>query len=392
MNSHISRLLGMALGLCVFAGSVGHAAADKEEISTTGNYLIARNNTFLKCIADRKKWYKGYLFYWNPKYLYSRKVMAIPLEYLNKGTVLGNQVVVHCKNWRQLHDLMAEREDIKSFAIESKDFDWSKYPLRPTDKDSIRQAEEGAFEYATMTPAEYWERNKKDEFTREENKEITERFGPFFSSLVFKEYIMEDPKNVAFASNLKRNFHTEDKKEFFGPRFDKVRVLIAPGYMEDPKSSHVQAMIYAMKKGGVDVVQLEMNSLNDLNRNSNDILKHLKSELKSGRSIIMMGASKGVPEILAALIKAKQQGISLNNVKAFVGISGTVRGSFLADWILRPFYFTIAKPFLTKEAKKTGLPFTDLRESLRTQSTEFLNAYFEKRKADIPKEDPFYQI
>lgn len=360
-----------------------------ETFSREGNNLVVRNNEFIRCIANQKAWYKGYLFYWDESKTYSRVVQAVPMEDLQK--TFGNRMAVHCKNWHRLTQLLPNHPELLKNPFNVERPRLGAFPITAKDIESLRQAQGGGNEFTTLTPKEYWERNRKATFTHKDNEELTQRFGPFYSADVFKEWVLDLEGNRDFDARFRYNFNHQSRLGRL-PVIQGVRILVAPGYMEDPKTSRVQQMIRALKDLGLDVGTFEMNSLLSLEQNSEDILRSIQKERQEGRKLVLMGASKGSPEILAALIKAEQRHIDTSHILAVISLSGTVRGSFLADWILRPTIFKIAEAFLSREARKTGYPFKSVRPGLESQSSEYLSSYFKERHKMIPKDISYYQL
>lgn len=120
----------------------------------------------------------------------------------------------------------------------------------------------------------------------------------------------------------------EDLK--LAPLSTKYRVLIVPGIMSScvPDSPAFQEGQVALKKAGVDVALLTIP--NDSSESNAKVIAQYLRDHSAGdsRKFILVGYSKGGPDIQVAL--ANEKGVS-DHVAAFVTVAGASGGSLVAD-------------------------------------------------------------
>jgi len=150
-----------------------------------------------------------------------------------------------------------------------------------------------------------------------------------------------------------------------GPSKLKLRVLVVPGLFNDCiKFSSAYSYAHAhLERYGYRAESLPVSGRSSSTYNALEIRNAiLGMELLSEEKIVLVGYSKGVPDILEAVVAYPEMH---QRVAAVVSVAGTVNGSPLADQIDRPYQELLKKVPLPQCPPGVGDPIESLKRSTR---------------------------
>lgn len=201
------------------------------------------------------------------------------------------------------------------------------------------------------TAAEFVDRRNITEYTRELNRELTPKYGPVFSAMVFKELVERKPRNKEFRQYVLSELNKPESQETpfaeyrkdvklvvsFGLGWSHTFGLGAPVYIRDFLSD--------IESLGLDVVYLDKNPFGTIEGNVRRMTPQLEEQLKDDRKIILLSLCKGTPELLSAL-KSSITPETREKIIGHVNLSGMLTGTFFADIARSIFVPRLLSPFL----------------------------------------------
>jgi hypothetical protein len=152
-----------------------------------------------------------------------------------------------------------------------------------------------------------------------------------------------------------------------GPSKLQLRVLVAPGVFNDCiKFSNAYSYALAhLERYGYKAEGLRVSGRSSSTHNALEIRNAiLGMELPPQEKIVLVGYSKGVPDILEAVVAYPE---IRQRVAAVVSVAGTVNGSPLADQIEKPYQELLKKITLPPCPLGVGDPIESLKRSTRLQ-------------------------
>jgi hypothetical protein len=154
---------------------------------------------------------------------------------------------------------------------------------------------------------------------------------------------------------------------WLGPSKLKLRVLVVPGVFNDCikfSNAYSYALVH-LERYGYKAESLPVSGRSSSAHNALGIRDAiLGKELLPGEKIVLVGYSKGVPDILEAVFAYPE---IHQRVTAVVSVAGTVNGSPLADQIGKPYQELINKIPLPQCPPGVGAPIESLKRSTRLQ-------------------------
>lgn len=350
-----------------------------------------------RCVSDKNSWYRGYYFHWDDSKQYVRKLYAIPLKNFR-----SQSFAVHCSNWDQFAGSAANSANF---------FLNRETELAPTQqvedipasvRAELELARYGAYyPWDTATFAYYVKEANANGYTITLNKRITDTYGIYFSSEVFRSWLRGKSKNQMLESRIKGHIDALQKRRAkpIAQRLRGYKVLVARGYFEAPKESKVQLYIDELNKLGLTTAAFDVDTTASVTVNAIRISEQLERELDAGAKLIVSGASKGSAELYGALalLNTKRPeffrpGGARGRVAAVLSVSGTLRGSFIVDWALGAIPYLIVRWSMMDEAQRTGIVLNEVRPGLESQGTEFLARYFGQYAPRLPRDLPFFDV
>ncbi len=204
---------------------------------------------------------------------------------------------------------------------------------------------------AEKTAAEYIDANNIQTYTRELNRELTPKYGPIFSTEVFKELLERKSGNKDFRAYVLSALRTPgitdkpfaDKKDkltlvvSFGLGWSDEYGIAAPYYIKD--------FLADIESLGVEVVYLKKNPFGMIKNNVRRIIPQLEDVLKKDKNVILLSLCKGTPEILSAVSAIQDESLR-KKIIGHVNLSGMLSGTFFADIAMSVLVPKLLSPFL----------------------------------------------
>lgn len=267
---------------------------------------------------------------------------------------------------------------------------------------ALKQVRRGGNRYREeSTPEEFLKHHPLERLTRDLNYRLTLDYGPGWVGSVFKYLRDLRPPNVELKHDLLSYLERSRVPAPLGERYRGITFVFAKGYMEDPRKSRVAALIRVLEAAGLKVENFPIESTDSVVMNAKLVEKDLRARLGRGERLVVVGVSKGAPEIMSALARmrdevdaaARGETESLpGRIEAVVSISGTIGGSFLVDWSLGFPQWLYLENMIRNEAKASGIPMKDVRSGFEQQGAKFLTEYMGHYGAMLPQEPVYFEV
>ena len=228
-------------------------------------------------------------------------------------------------------------------------------------------------------------------FDVERNRELSKKYGMGQVGRVYKALLETDPYARQFSQFIEEN---KTKSLSLAERLGKTRILVAPGYMDGPEQSVIRPLLDSFAALGIKVERLQLDSLQTIGNNAHQIVAQLDNITSNGEDVILFGASKGAPEILAALwylrdyIDHKLVSPEVyGQVKAVVTLAGMTASSFWVEWGKTRVLWEVLKwTSLKKKAKELGVDEnnTPLRPGFVSMAEKTTSYIYEKIGDELP--------
>lgn len=230
------------------------------------------------------------------------------------------------------------------------------------------------------TAAEFIEKNRITEYTRELNRELTPKYGPIFSAEVFRELVERKSGNREFRnyvlSALRKDGVTD--KPFASNR-DKVTLVVSfgLGWSDDygiAAPYYIKDFLSDIESLGLEVVYLKKNPFGSIKGNVRRIIPQIEEELKKDKKIIFLSLCKGTPELFSALSQIHDPDLR-KKIIGHVNLSGMLSGTFFADITMSVLIPRLLSPFLkiipvqaVKDAGKMASSTSYMKSSVIAQT------------------------
>lgn len=341
-------------------------------------------------MQDSRDWMRGIYFHWESRKQYKRVVHAIPFKDFRP---YDQSFPVHCSNWERFSGPIKNSPDFFLTGENLLTPEWLaslKEPLPADVVAQLEQAQSGANRaYDGAAFGYYLHKARTEGYTSALNKELSDAYGLFFSTDVFRAWLLGKEKNQLVLSRIEGHLARPQNLQF---RFRGLKIRVARGYFEPPKTSRVQQFIDDLNALGLDAAAFDVNTTAGVPENASKIAREIEAELEKGSRLVLVGASKGSAEIFGALSEVRDSGRpGRGRVEAILSVSGTLGGSFLVDWAIGVPYPAVWWA-ITDEAKASGIAIGDVYPGLESQSTKFLGHYFRERSHSLPREVPVFDV
>jgi hypothetical protein len=249
-----------------------------------------------------------------------------------------------------------------------------------------------------ITPAEFMANHPIPTFDHDTNIWLTKNYGPEFSGQIYK-YIRDNQPDNKWARETILNFIADKNSVNFslGEHFKGIKLLIAKGYLDGPKTSPSLPLAKMLQERGMVVEYFETESSAPVDTNAKIIADNLKERLQRGERVVVWGLSKGVTELLAALsviqpLIDSKDGNSAGRVEGVISTSGVVGGSFLADWAAKYPQYLGVNYFVRRFAKNEGVPMSNVRAALRSLGKSFIDSYVFNGNTILPQSPVYVEL
>ncbi|MGE3261776.1 MAG: hypothetical protein AB7K68_08370 [Bacteriovoracia bacterium] len=261
---------------------------------------------------------------------------------------------------------------------------------------SLDQIRNGATAYREETDAKSFLRKYPiSNFTLETNRRLTAMYGVGFVSEIYAEIIASDPNNKAFSDLINGNLRSQ-ASDLAAVKKNRTVIYVKGIGHELNNSKQYDVFVDNLRKGGVEVKIVKTHSWDTIDTNAAIVKRALEIELKKGKSLILIGLSKGGSESLLALsmlsktLDAKPAGYG--KVEAYLGLSGVYGGSFLVDWAGSLPQRLIMSHLMKDEYEKEGKKLPTIDGILDVKSEPVADVMKQVAHNGLPQETTYFSI
>lgn len=271
--------------------------------------------------------------YAGDRYVKRVRIAELPLE---QAIPQGR----NCSNWRDWGPALPGGHEVRATETTV----WGQ-PLPESALLAFAQARNGATEVHEKTAAEYLDHHPIAHFTFRLNRALTGRLGVGFVSEIYHEYLERKPRNAAIRSQFLSNLGRLEQGTMrpLSERAAAIRFVMIPGVggnrveiTETSPANLLEAfggLPKIFKQIGVRFHVLQSAAMAPIHKNVAAVTPRIREILSLGEDIILLGGSRGLPEMMGALAQLKQQPPvpGSGRILGVVNISGLATGSFLCD-------------------------------------------------------------
>lgn len=330
-------ILGLAWGFLAWLGALCGASA-QATVPRAAVYLDAGG--LPRCVTHPSDSSDGLLLIWNADVLYGRLVYAVS----TRDFRLRGAPATSCGCWPQMTAIV--NSDVaglgsyptlpngaREFALPE-----GRYSLPPDALAGLVDVRRGSnVALRGVSARTYLAQNPIVEFTREHNRWLARSFGVGYAAEIYRAWLETLPTNADFRA---RAIATVDRarsgqlERATSERMRGYRVFVAQGYLQTERNPALGPLFAVFDELGIQHRIASLNPLSPIAPNAASLEAQIADELRrSDRRVILVGASKGVPELMTALANLNtREPALLLNVAAVVSLAGMFDGSFLVDW------------------------------------------------------------
>ena len=343
----------------------------------------------------------GLLIDWSEANHYERKIVGTAVD-LKTYTQIARPAKLQ---WKALETLASKLFRIfrKKVVVTPESLGALGFDLDQRTKNALEQIKFGANEYRpTMTAEDFLAKNPMviNEYTRDRNRELTEKFGAGFSGSIYRVLLRSDKANDETQNTVRQLFD----ERMAGKRPDitevtkGIKILVVKGYLQtldidlvtDPES--LDALVSDLKKMNIDIEILPTRTGDPIHVNAAIVDRELTKHLNQGEKVIILTVSKGVPEVLGGLAEMNKSG-RLKAAEArggkILGVlqgSGVIGGSMVANWAARMPQYLFTRYQLGKLAGDSRTQVEDYRGGVKSMEFNYIENFIGSIKADLPQD------
>ena len=362
-------------------------------IKAGANYKIYTDNGNMpRCLVDPKNSQDGLLFLWKEHKQYQRTIFVTRVSSVRNYYDIDHWSR-NCSNWQKFN--MKAKEDIfweRSFpALDLENTVYEGISLPEQVLRALAQVARGASIYMEEKSAkEFLEKHPIAHFTKELNQELSAKYGNGFIAELYAAWIEKQRGNEEFRKKILAAIDIAKRGKL--PNLSQVyknkKFMFAKGYMQSPKNDRIKSFVDELHFHGILADVLQVDPVGTIEKNARAIRAQIEDNLSVGHELILVGASKGMPEVLLALSELKDA----SKIVAVINMSGMIAGSFLIDWMSQfPINF-LAERILEQAARD----MMDLRvesfEGLYDMSSARLEELQEKYRSRLPQHPRYYNF
>lgn len=399
------RFWFVMVGVAYSLGSFANAATE----------LIAHyNSNGMPICLESQDQKHTYMLTWHSPSIYTRELYVVDMRSIFGGSEFskdcGGQILRMRSAQHDTYNFLSNNTKVSGRTIRTQDLDsgsFDGYRLPERVIKGLRQVKAGATVYLEdERPSSFVAANPGIKYDLNLNRFLTKSYGPAYSIDVLRQITLQNPRNREFRNAMLSSLR-RPPAELAGI-FQNVTFLVAPGYMEKKGFSVVEKIMNYMKGMGIASRPFNVNSLAGLEINAPAIASQVIEEIKQGKKVFVMGASKGGPELMAALSILYKNG-SIDEFGRFlvspgqpgrgqilgvVSASSTLFGSFLAEWLTSTPVSAFSIGMVSSEAKSSLLtiPAEGIVPGLRSQTPSHLNRLWENESRWLPRKIPYFDL
>lgn len=274
---------------------------------------------------------------------------------------------------------------------------FEKLALAPAERARLNEAlaavRAGAnIHFAGLTPARWLQSNHVTDYTKELNEHLSRLHGQDFAADVFRLWLEAREPNRLLKADIERHARQGVDTRALVASLGNPLVLVGAGYLENPRESRVKVFVEDVRAAGFEVRMLSARSTDSLGENSRKNAEEIARELRAGRNIIMAAASKGAGEVLSALTELPTPRPGPGRLLGVLTLSGTLRGSFLVDFLDDFGGTTLAWALVKFAANSDDIPIGDIKPGFLSQGSRVMTEHFRPRAHLLPKDIPYVSV
>ena len=275
---------------------------------------------------------------------------------------------------------------------------------------ALAQARNGASRVHENSGDEYLAKHPIADFTRTVNQRMAGQLGMGFTSEVYHAWLEKKPKNA----EAKRHFLNllqrieQGQQTSLAERAAQVRFVMIPGVggnFEEITQDSPPALLEGFgglprifKSIGLRFHLLKSATMAPIDDNIAVVLPRIREILSSGENIILIGGSRGLPEMMGVLARLKQEppAQGAGKILGVVNLSGLAAGSLLCDagvkWPVPSVVRNLVRAAkLLKIAGSEKISDRNVQAIIEMSSGP-MSAYFEKLLPQVPRDVPYLSL
>ena len=371
IKSAITRWPACAFGLSALTALSLLASPLAHARSLPNEQVIFDEQGLPRCIVNSVAPDQSLLLFWNERTYYRRDVFAATLHELGYLQLPFEYFSRNCSHWSAYRDALLQGHfwenrvgtrltpGARTLIRYGHTFMWNEKV--EANLDEVRT---GSSVMQRPSAENFLSQHTIGLFTRDVNRKLTSTYGVGFAAEVFKRWLERQPGNAALKLRI-RTAIAEVKQDYALNLKNKIKnysVLIEQGFMQTFGQNRLQPLIDELHRLGVEVGQFRNDPVGSITENARRVHDqlfswmtfHSQQRSNLGNSVILICASKGVPEVLTALAQLNQENrleVSIRSaastqipakhmsqpqklvkVAAVITLAGMMEGSFLSDW------------------------------------------------------------
>lgn len=283
-------------------------------------------------------------------------------------------------------------------------------PLDSATLSALAQARNGANTVHENTGEEYLTKHPIPEFTRTVNQRMAGKLGMGFTSEVYHAWLEKKPKNAEAKRHFLRLLQRieQGQQPSLAARAAHVRFVMIPGVggnAQEITQDSPPALLEGFgglprifKSIGLRFHLLQSATMAPIDDNIAVVLPRIREILSSGEDIILIGGSRGLPEMMGVLARLKQEPPANGSGKILgvVNLSGLAAGSLLCDagvkWPVPSVVRNLVRAAkLLKIAGSEKISDRNVHAIIEMSSGP-MSAYFEKLLPEVPRDVPYLSL
>lgn len=185
----------------------------------------------------------------------------------------------------------------------------------------------------TQGALNYIRENNITEYDDDTNKEISKKFSPYFSALVFKTLIEKQSRNKELRSLLHQQMN---QRIVLNKKLANTILVINMGLGWDDQNFsnqafYIQNFITEIKLLGLETHFLKRDPYGPIDHNIELIKPQLHNLLRTGKNIILLSLCKGTPELVVAMAEEIEENPKAQKqITGYLNMSGMLGGTIFS--------------------------------------------------------------
>jgi len=379
------------LGVGLLSVSISAAASAATAAATVPAVIIKDEGGMPRCFQSSQNPYQGFVIGWNKSQQYYRDIEILAFnDYRTREFVMG---LPSCANWKELVNAID--------TLRTRNAQFEIIPTQAIEHRGLLLGAEAVFQMhmirngsnAIPNPplvADYLRANPIGRFTKEVNRELSYRYGMPFAAALYREWRENRPSERAFRQRV-LNLAQKSSSTNLGAIYRGHKVVVVRGFAEGDYSGRTYELTELLRSLNVSVERIQTGGFAAMADNVGRIAVDLEARLRNGERLVLIGASKGVPELFAALaqLNVEQQNWP-GHVEAVISISGNIGGSFLAEWATTSGAWSSVESRLRQEIDAPSS--VDLRRTVESLTPAYVQRFLAPVWSRLPKRTRYFDL